>query len=165
MTSIITQSNLITRNTKQQHIYVEYAIIYLSGFQNIATVSLSTQWEGLQAWFQEDVDEDHHQVAIEHNRRHLDLSDLMPVESCLCMVSLTLALASKLRGLVFKSQPGTLVVPVTIIMSAAQLKTSFELNPLTEGKHGIFQSFLSFLCMIRNVITGLKDQLVLSLSI
>ncbi len=45
------------------------------------------------------------------------------------------ALASELRGPGFKSQPGTVGCPVTIIMWGARPGwISFELNPVTEGK-------------------------------
>ncbi len=49
-----------------------------------------------------------------------------------CLVSsVRRALAFKLRGLWFKSQTGTLGC-------SAKLKTSFELNPFTDGKKGTF---------------------------
>ncbi len=50
--------------------------------------------------------------------------------------SVSRALSSKLRGPGFKCRPSTVAFPVTIIMwgCSYRLKTSFELNPVTEAE-------------------------------
>ncbi len=55
---------------------------------------------------------------------------------CGLVSSVRRALASKLRGPGFKSQPGRVGGPVTIIMWGARpgWKLVFELNPVTKGK-------------------------------
>ncbi len=51
--------------------------------------------------------------------------------------SVSRTLSSKLRGPGFKSRPGT-VGHYNDVGCSAWLKTSFELNPVTEGKKGTF---------------------------
>ncbi len=59
------------------------------------------------------------------------------------LASVRRAHSSKLRGPGFKSWPGTVGGPATISVGcSARLKTSFELNPVTEGKQGTFLSYL-----------------------
>ncbi len=58
------------------------------------------------------------------------------------------ALASKLRGLGFKSRPGTVSGPDTIIYNvgcSAKLNISFDVNLVTECKQGTFPFFVTLM--------------------